>query len=44
MNETFPEETLKNEALNEICKKNPNRIIIAHLNINLIGNNFEMLK
>ena len=37
-------EVLKNDALNEICKKNPNRIIIAHLNINSIRNKFEMLK
>ena len=44
MNETSSEETLKNDGLNEICKKNPNRIIIAHLNINLIWNKFEMLK
>ena len=29
---------------NEIRKKNPNRIIIAHLNINSIRNKFEMLK
>ena len=35
---------LKSDALNEICKKNPNRIIIAHLNINSIRNKFEMLK
>ena len=37
-------EVLKNDALNEICKKNPNRIIIAHLNINSIRNKSEMLK
>ena len=30
--------------LNEIRKKNPNGIIIAHLNINSIRNKFEMLK
>ena len=27
-----------------MSKKNPNRIIIAHLNINSIRNKFEMLK
>ena len=30
--------------MNEIRKKNPNRIIIAHLNINSIRNKFEILK
>ena len=30
--------------LNWMRKKNPNHIIIAHLNINLIRNKFEMLK
>ena len=30
--------------LNEIREKNPNRIIIAHLSINLIRNKFEMLR
>ena len=30
--------------MNEIGKKNPNRIIIAHLNISSIRNRFEMLK
>ena len=30
--------------LKEIRKKNPNRIIIAHLNINSTSNKFEMLK
>ena len=44
MNETSSEETLKNGGLNEIRKKNPNGIIIAHLNINSIRNKFEMLK
>ena len=44
VNETSSEETLKNDALNEIRKKNPNRIIIAHLNINSIPNKFEMVK
>ena len=44
MNETSSEETLKNDGLNEIRKKNSNRIIIAHLNINSIWNKFEMLK
>ena len=40
MNETSSEETLKND----VHKNNPNRIIIAHLNINSIRNKFEMLK
>ena len=44
MNKTSSEQTLKNYGLNEIRKKNPNRIIIAHLNINSIRNKFEMLK
>ena len=44
MNETSSEETLKNDGLNEIPKKNPNRIIIAHLNINSIRSKFEILK
>ena len=44
LNGTNSEESLKNDALNEICKKNPNRIIIAHLNINSVRNKFEMLK
>ena len=44
MNETSSEETLKNNVLNVIRKKNPKRIIIAHLNINSIRNKFEMLK
>ena len=44
MHGTNFEESLKNDALNEICKKNPNRIIIAYLNINPIRNKFEMLK
>ena len=35
---------MKTDALNEMRKKNPNRIIIAHLNINSIRNKFEMLK
>ena len=30
--------------MNEILKRNPNRIIIAHLNINSIRNKFEILK
>ena len=30
--------------MNEIRKKNPNRIIIAHLKINSMRNKFEMLK
>ena len=34
----------KNIALNMILKKKPNRVIIAHLSINLIRNKFEMLK
>ena len=44
LNGTNSEESLKNDALNEILKKNPNRIIIAHLNINSIRNKFEILK
>ena len=44
MNGTNTEETLKNDALNEILKKNPNHIIIVHLNINSIRNKLEMLK
>ena len=44
MNETSSEETLKTDELNEIRKKNPNLIIIAHLIINSIRNKFEMLK
>ena len=44
LNGTNSEELLKNDALNEIRKKNPTRIIIAHLNINFIRNKFEMLK
>ena len=35
---------MKTDALNEMRKKNPNRIIIAHLNINSIRNKFEILK
>ena len=38
------EKALKNNALNEIRKKNPNRIIIVHLSINSIRNKSEMLK
>ena len=44
LNDTNSEETLENDALNEIRKKNPNRIIITHLNINSIRSKFEMLK
>ena len=44
LNGTNSEETLKNDGLNAICKKNPNRIIIAHSNINSIRKKFEMLK
>ena len=44
LNGTNSEESLKNDALNEILKKNPNRIIIAHLNINSIRNKFEILR
>ena len=44
MNKTSSEETLKNNVLNVIRKKNPKLIIIAHLNINSIRNKFEMLK
>ena len=43
LNGTNSEETLKNDALNKI-KKNPNCIIIGHLNINSIRNKFKMLK
>ena len=38
------EKVLKNNALNEIHKKNANRIIIAHLSINSIRSKSEMLK
>ena len=31
-------------SLNEVRKLNPNRLIIAHININSIRNKFEMLK
>ena len=34
LNATYSKDTLKNDALNEIQKKNPNRIIIANLTIN----------
>ena len=44
VNETSSVETLKNDVLNQIRKKNPNRIIIVHLKINSIRNKFEMLK
>ena len=44
LNSTNSEESLKNDTLNEIRKKNLNRIIMAHLNINSIRNKFEMLK
>ena len=44
LNSTNSEESLKNDTLNEIRKKNSNRIIMAHLNINSIRNKFEMLK
>ena len=44
LNGTNFEETLKNDALNEIRKENQNRIIIAHLSINSVRNKFEMLK
>ena len=44
VNETLSEETPKNNALNEIRKKDPNCIIIAHLNNNSIRNKFEMLQ
>ena len=44
MNETSSEETLKIDVLYEIRKKNPNRLIITHLNINSIRNKLEMLK
>ena len=41
---TNSEETLKNDALSEIREKNPNRIIIFHLNINSMRKKFEKLK
>ena len=44
MNETSSREMLKNDVLNEIHKKKPNHIIIAHLNMNSIRNKLEMLK
>ena len=46
LNGTYSEKTLENNALNEIRKKNPNCIIIAHLNIVSIWNRFgfEILK
>ena len=44
VNETLSEETPKNNALNEIRKKDPNCIIIAHLNNSSIRNKFEMLQ
>ena len=44
LNGTNSEETLKNGALNEIRKKNPNRIIIIYLNVNSIRNKLEMLE
>ena len=44
MDGTSSEETLKNDALNKIRKKNSGRIIIDHLNINSLQNKFEMLK
>ena len=34
----------KIDSLNEVRKLNPNRLIIAHININSIRNKFEMLK
>ena len=39
VNRTSSEEALRIDLLNEILKKNPNRIIIANLNINLIQKN-----
>ena len=44
MNETSSEQTLKNYALNERRKKNPNRNIMIHLSNNSIRNKFVMLK
>ena len=44
LNGTNSEESLKNDALNKVFKKNPNLIMIAHLNINSIRNKFEMVK
>ena len=47
MNETSSDETLKNDALNEIHKENLNRIIIAHLKFEMlkevIGNKIDIL-
>ena len=47
MNETSSDETLKNDALNEIRKENLNRIIIAHLKFEMlkevIGNKIDIL-
>ena len=44
VNETPSEETLKNDALNEICKKSADCIIIVHLSINSIRSKLEMLR
>ena len=44
VNGTSSEETLKNDELNEMRKKNLNHTIIADLNINSIRKKFEMLK
>ena len=47
VNETSSDETLKNDALNEIRKENLNRIIIAHLKFEMlkevIGNKIDIL-
>ena len=37
-------QTKEFDSLNEVRKLNPNRLIIAHININSIRNKFEMLK
>ena len=37
-------QTKEFDSLNEVRKLNPNRLIIAHININSIRNKFEMLE
>ena len=44
LNGNYSGETLKNDSLNEIRKRNSNCFIIAYLNINSIWKKFEMLK
>ena len=46
-NETFDKPSFVSDdfhSLNEVRKLNPNRLIIAHININSIRNKIEMLK